>query len=100
MGSPEMTTGKKVDAAKNDVWCLGVTLFMMLIGGCPFSKASDSDETFRRMMNGEILKVLGEWSRDQYVTKEVLEMMESMMKYEAQRISLSDLKEHKWVQME
>merc|ERR1719410_1356174 len=95
--SPEMLTGTKVDAVKNDIWCLGVTLFMMLIGGCPFSKATRDDDNFRRVMNGEMVDILTDWSRDCYVTAEVVDMLQSMLQYEGQRTSLSDLKKHSWM---
>jgi len=90
--SPEMLCGVKVDAAKNDVWCLGVSLFMMLIGGSPFSSATRGDDNFRRVMDGEMMQFLKDWKRDHYVTKELAQMMQSMLQYEDRRISLSDLK--------
>jgi len=92
--SPEMLCGVKVDAAKNDVWCLGVTLFMMLIGGSPFSSATRGDDTFRRVMNGEMLEFLKDWKRDHYVTNEMVLIMQSMLQYEDRRISLYDLKKY------
>ena len=95
--SPEMLTGKRCDAVKNDIWCLGVTLFMMLIGACPFSRASNDDETFRKMMNGEMMKMLQLWKRDSYVTEDMVDLLQSILQYEVSRISLSDLKQHQWM---
>jgi len=95
--SPEMQSHGVVDAAKNDVWCLAVSLFMMLLGGCPFSKAVRDDVHFQRIIGGEMKGLLADWKRDHYVTAEQVELMQSMLQYEKRRPSLLKLKQHSWV---
>ena len=100
--SPEMhelRAGKRkaVDARKNDVHCLGVCLFMLLVGGMPFKRATPQDTDWLRMSKGQMGAVLEGWGRDHYVTREMTALMTSMLKREADRISISDLKQHPWL---
>ena len=96
--SPEMLKkGIKCNAAANDVWCLGVTLFMMLIGCHPMKTASINDPNFRLIMKGEIGKLLEILGRKHYVSVRALDLLESIFKYEDERISIEDIKQHPWL---
>merc|ERR1712113_1030906 len=60
--SPEIIAKNKAFSAKsNDIWCLGVTLFMMIIGGSPWNSAKTDDEHFELIMNGKIMDVINKW---------------------------------------
>eukprot|EP01084_Bolivina_argentea_P160071 278774_1 len=96
--SPEITACKNTFSAfANDVWCLGVTLFMMILGASPWKRARINDETFALVMAGRVVDVVHKWGRDKYVTHEVVDLLSLIFKYEDQRISIVDLKKHAWL---
>ena len=96
--SAEMVRGDKTwNAAANDVWCLGVSLFMMLIGGAPWQIAHVNDKDFRLIMDGKMMKLIKGWGRTQYVNVELIDLLESIFKYEDKRITISELRRHPWV---
>jgi len=97
--SPEIH-GKKesFNAQKNDIFCLGVCLFMMCIGNAPWNKAHPKDDLFRCLVNGQMRKVLKMWKKLHYVTEEGVDLMESIFQYEPHRISIQKIKQHPWMQ--
>merc|ERR1712154_596366 len=50
--SPEINKKVIFCAKSNDIWCLGICLFMLLIGRSPWSTAIDSDPIFAAGMKG------------------------------------------------
>jgi len=48
--SPECLAGR-YDGKKNDIWCLGIILVMMMIGAPPYSKVND--RAFQYLMGGK-----------------------------------------------
>ena len=44
--SPEVAHELKFNASKNDIYSLGVVLFMMTFGVAPYNKPSSSDSSF------------------------------------------------------
>ena len=98
--SPEMIMiggDQTLNGAANDVWCLGVSLFMMVIGGAPWQIAHINDKQFRLVMDGKTMKVIKKWGRTQYVSAELIDLLESIFKYEDKRITISELKQHPWL---
>eukprot|EP01084_Bolivina_argentea_P204047 348412_1 len=61
--SPEVVENMKgFDAKKNDIWCVGVCLFMIATGLAPFNTAHKSDPSFIYMLEyGAMDKVLCAW---------------------------------------
>ena len=96
--SPEIMNFKKNFNAKlNDIWCVGVCLFMMIFGGNPWSEAHSSDITFKQIMNGNIIKLINDWNKTEYITKELKELFELIFQYESNRANLNDIKNHSWL---
>mmetsp|Transcript_15629 Transcript_15629/g.23876 ORF Transcript_15629/g.23876 Transcript_15629/m.23876 type:complete len:364 (-) Transcript_15629:1258-2349(-) len=96
--SPECTSKKPFDAQKNDIWCVGVSLFMMLIGGNMVSNASDDDESFVEIIAGKIEQLLQTWNRALYVDEQIISLLQSIFKFEAKRASLQQIIDHPWLQ--
>lgn len=97
--SPEVVQKNKVfRAKKNDVWCLGVCLFMMSTGSAPWKTASKSDETFVHMTNGFMKGTLKSWDLQNYVDDDLLALFESIFQGESSRISVDEIKTHSWLQ--
>lgn len=94
--SPEVTAKKTFNAKSNDVFCLGVCLFCLCVGGMPWEQSSESDVRFTRIIKGGPLRVLKEWRRDHYVNEDLLEIMELTLRYEADRADLAELRKCSW----
>ena len=86
------------DAKKNDVWCLGICAFMMIFGNAPFVKADGSSESFVYVVNGRLRELLRDWKLLYLCGDEIVDLLESMLQYEADRMSLSNMKQHSWFQ--
>ena len=69
--SPEVIQKRQFNAIQNDIWCIGLCLFILLIGSAPFESASFEDHRFVLIMNGKIKKVLKHWNKSQFVNKEI-----------------------------
>eukprot|EP00484_Ammonia_sp_Unknown_P031076 CAMPEP_0197029502 /NCGR_PEP_ID=MMETSP1384-20130603/8936_1 /TAXON_ID=29189 /ORGANISM="Ammonia sp." /LENGTH=332 /DNA_ID=CAMNT_0042458679 /DNA_START=1 /DNA_END=999 /DNA_ORIENTATION=+ len=95
--SPEVVEKKqKFDAKKNDIWCLGVCLFMMSTGNSPWEIASKSDDAFVCMTNGFMKGTLKSWDVLHFVSDDLLDLLESIFESEAHRISLQQIRAHPW----
>eukprot|EP01084_Bolivina_argentea_P078903 143192_1 len=96
--SPECTRREPFDAAKNDVWCSGVCLFMSLIGGNMCSKASPNDDSFAQIMNGEMDQLLKKWNRIHYLDndRELIDLFKKIFVCEDRRATIHQIKQHKW----
>eukprot|EP01083_Nonionella_stella_P287133 977326_1 len=98
--SPELWTKKMIfDARSNDVWSLGITLFMMIIGVPPLKYPDMSDENFKLIISGQILELIQSWNRAKYMTPQVLDLLKKMLTKETHRINLYDIKKHSWVKL-
>eukprot|EP01083_Nonionella_stella_P164585 545185_1 len=94
--SPEILAKKAFNAQKNDTWCLGICLWVMVFGFAPWSKAVESDPLFVTVVNGYLADVLKSWNiRD--VTPHLMDLLQSFCQYEDQRIGLQAIKKHEWL---
>ena len=44
-----------------------------------------------------MMKVIKKWERTQYVNAELIDLLQSIFKYEDKRITISELKQHPWL---
>ena len=84
------------DAKSNDIWCLGVCLFMLSLGGMPWSRSSESDKAFNKIMSGGITKLLRAWKRRHYVDDQLLLLFGSIFKFEDERAGIKQIKQCSW----
>ena len=92
--------GKKeiFQANKADIWSLGVSLFMMIIGAPPYNKPIDKDITFQYIKYKQIAKLLQEWGRIKYVTSNLHDLLTKMLTFdEDKRITLDEIIKHPWI---
>lgn len=94
--SPECAAGKQFNARANDTWCVGVCLFMMLIGGNLYNSASPEDPSFAQVMKGQLAELLQSWDRAHYVDDQLLDLLQSIFQKEGDRISLQKVAQHPW----
>eukprot|EP00483_Globobulimina_turgida_P004884 UN04893 len=96
--SPEVVGEKKrFDAKKNDVWCVGVCLFMMIAGIKPWNIADKSDNAFMCIMNGKLMYLLCRWNILDRFDSNLIDLLQSIFRYEADRICLNKIKKHPWI---
>ena len=70
----------------------------MIIFCCaPWKTASDSDEAFKKIMNGNLLDVLRAWDKLNYVTIEIMDLFDKFFQFEGKRINLKEIKRHPWI---
>ena len=97
--SPEVTSCMPFDAKKNDVWTVGICLWMMLLGGNMCSRAHVDDKSFAQVISGQMDKLLIKWKRIQYVDAQLIDLLNQIFQYEDKRISLQQIKQHSWTKM-
>lgn len=101
--SPECEMKDKYEsfnAISNDIWCCGVALFMMLIGGNIYNKASFDDKSFIQIINGDIDKLLIKWNRIKYVNQDIIDLFNKIFQFQDKRISLKEIQNHSWLKSE
>eukprot|EP01084_Bolivina_argentea_P056091 102698_1 len=87
--SPEINAKKKdFNAKSNDVFCLGVCLWMLTIGVSPWKRADPSDASFMYIINGHITDILQSWRKEQYVDEQWMDLMQQIFQFENKRIDL------------
>ena len=99
--SPEIVVAKKTkkfNAKSNDIWCVGICLFMMINGISPWNKACDKDPAFDMVINGNIIQLLDGWNKLQYVDMDLIALFQSIFKYEQKRCNLDSIKNCAWLQ--
>ena len=70
---------------------------MAIMGGAPFGRSCKSDTYFMYIMRGNIMTMLNEWKRAHYVTPDLLQVLESVFKYEADRVDIAALQKCAWL---
>eukprot|EP01083_Nonionella_stella_P040095 109017_1 len=97
--SPEVLRKKKgFNAKSNDIWCIGVCIFMASVGFPPFNAAQKGDKAFQYIMKGELLELLKSWKVLRYFDKHLFGLIEAIFKSEEHRMTMNELKNHSYVQ--
>jgi tRNA A-37 threonylcarbamoyl transferase component Bud32 len=98
--SPELWTKQLVfDARANDIWSLGVSLFMMILGAPPYKLPEYTDANFKSVINGDTLSLISSWGRARYMTPQILELLQGMLAPERSRFTIEHIKRHSWVNL-
>ena len=93
--SPEMLEGKKYNGTKIDVWGLGISLYTMVCGELPFIIEDEND--IKTLINNIIN---GNYSVPDFLSNECKDLIKKMLEINPdKRISLEEIKKHKWVNM-
>ena len=98
--SPELWTKTAIfDARLNDIWSLGIALFMMIMGAPPLKYPDHNDDNFQLIITGNVLGLIQSWNRAKYMTPQILDLLQKMLTKESQRITLQEIKAHSWVNL-
>jgi serine/threonine protein kinase len=89
--------GKKLtfDARKADIWSLGVSFFMMIVGAPPYKLPLDSDDHFPFIQGNDVNGILKRWGREQYIDKKMENLLNCMLQIdERKRYTVHDIERH------
>mmetsp|Transcript_2194 Transcript_2194/g.2708 ORF Transcript_2194/g.2708 Transcript_2194/m.2708 type:complete len:320 (-) Transcript_2194:76-1035(-) len=90
--SPELFSRKSMfDARKNDIWSLGICLFMLQIGLQPLNKASMKDKYFKNIINGHLSKMIETNGKLEYNSKWFLNIMNNVLTPHEQRWNIENI---------
>jgi len=95
--SPEIAHETRFNASLNDVYSLGVVLFMMTFGIQPYRTPTLDDNQFTTIMNGDISKMITELGKSKFASKSLVSALHHMLCIEDQRISINQLIKHKFL---
>jgi len=95
--SPEcVSKASRFDAKKNDIWCMGVCLFMMAFGTSPWHKARKRDVMYKVIViDGAMSQVLQAWGITHLGHSKLLTLLKSIFQSEDKRPSLAAIREFK-----
>jgi len=99
--SPEISNRKEddcFDAQKNDIWCLGVCLWMLITGSAPFQSSAENDAYFQLIIGGKMNELLSKWNKSHYVDDDLVEVLEMIFQYEKDRANIESIRSCKWLQ--
>ena len=90
--SPEMLSGQPYKGISADLWAAGVVLYSMLVGGFPFD-SQDIPSLYQSIKNGKFYL-------PSYLSLEAMDLLKKMLEVDVnKRISIEDVKKHKWFNM-
>jgi len=102
----------KWDAAANDVWTLGIALFMMMFACPPYDACSNNDTRFVYLTaakyhpkkkknkiprNANLRSLVKAYQRHLMVTDDCLDFLEKFFLPEPERITMDQIWQHKWL---
>jgi len=100
--SPEIRAKKKnFDAQKNDIWCLGVMLFNLIVGRSPWQSAETTDRDFTTTMErgGDVTSLVKRLGRTHFVDAEAVQLLRSVFQYEDRRCTLQEIRASAWIRI-
>ena len=73
---------------------------MMSVGAPPYKRPAQRDAAFNYIINGMLEDILKHWKRLSLISKDCLNCMERIFKWERERISMAELIKHPFVDLE
>jgi len=97
--SPECRSGHYYDGRHNDMWALGVSLWMCLIGSPPWDSASQSDKRycFIRRGVGGIKGLVTRWQRSFMCPDSAVDLLSRIFRPEKDRITVDEALKHPFI---
>jgi len=95
--SPECFAGR-YNGKANDIWCLGIMLFMMMIGAPPYGEIGDKAYTYLVDGDESVRFLLKQYRRDHLVPEDALQVISSIFVGEDQRSTIDDILQSQYCQ--
>ena len=96
--SPEIVNKQNSFNAKlNDIFCIGVCLFMIITGSIPFKIAHKNDISYNYIKNKKLKYLLKKYNYLSYFDNNLIHLITNMLQIEKNRISLQEIKKHPWL---
>eukprot|EP01084_Bolivina_argentea_P174161 301670_1 len=96
--SPEVQCKKRFDAKANDIWCLGVCIFMILTGLHPWDVAHETDPAFAMIFQKkQLVDLLNVWDIRECMDDDAIDLIELVFVSEEQRVGLGEIEDHPFV---
>jgi len=94
--SPECLQNEYYDGRANDIWCVGVMLWMSLIGAPPWDSADKSDARFVFIMGGisGVLGLLTRWRRRWMCPDSAADLLSKIFRSQKDRIRMEQILSH------
>jgi len=95
--APEVYHKRPFNAAKADVWSLGIVLFMMIIGACPYLKPTKSDKMFINICNGYTKQWMNDVGKSEYISESLIDLFDRIFCDEMNRLYIQDIMKHDYL---
>mmetsp|Transcript_28207 Transcript_28207/g.31710 ORF Transcript_28207/g.31710 Transcript_28207/m.31710 type:complete len:415 (-) Transcript_28207:50-1294(-) len=95
--SPEIYANTNAfDGFSIDLWAAGVILYIMLTGFPPYDQASQTDQRFDLIVNGNLIKQLESW--EIRLSQDAGDLLQNMLQLDPNdRLTLAEIMAHPWV---
>jgi serine/threonine protein kinase len=102
--SYELNNNLEWDAYSNDLFSLGVILYTLTVGKPPFKESCSKDIWFNVISSGKWLTpaIINQQAAKVYsdLNKSLLELLDSILKPENQRINIQQILQSNWLNQE
>ena len=86
---PEIHKGQQYNGFNRDIWSLGVCLYAMLVGHCPFNGRT------KKELRSNIIK--GRYDIPEYISLEAKDLIQGLLNYKpALRYQIEEVLNHNW----
>jgi len=93
--SPEVISKKRCfDAKSNDIWCVGMCLFMLAAGVPPWFVAHTSDKLYSFVLKNSILDLIKKWNLLNYVDTNLIHLFDAIFQSEENRVNSNYIKQY------
>ena len=94
--APEILLKKSYCGKSEDIFLLGITLFILVTGSLPFKKASPNDSLYKYIVRGDYVKFWKKKFMD--LSPSFMELIDNMIAFDyTQRPSISEIRQSNWM---
>jgi len=97
--APEVYFKIPFNAMKADVWSLGVVLFMLVLGVCPYQTPTNKDPMFVTVHSGHIMEWAKHTNKTKYLSKSLIGLFSHIFCDDDDRWTIKDIIKHKYVRL-
>jgi len=95
--SPELYQKRQYNSKLNDIWSLGVILFMLNFGISPYIVPSNKCKNFSCIIRGDLKKIVKPFNKTKYLSRNILKLLNNIFKTEKSRYSMKNILKQKYL---